>query len=97
MKAYDSLFNALEAKKIVKDVGLLSLSGREKFNPISLDASAGVVTGVRPTTEKIRNVALRLVPTFAAFPQDVKDAVAKYGEGTSEKGVLHMRLRLYCG
>ena len=33
-------------------VALPSISGREKFNPVSLDAADGLVTRIRPTTEK---------------------------------------------
>lgn len=69
---------------------LLSLAGREEFNPISLDASAGLVTGIRPTTEKVWNVDLRLFPTFAALPQDVKNEIPADSHADSHQGVFHL-------
>ena len=81
----------VDAKKQeeAKPVALLSIAGREKFDPISLDTAAGVVARMRQTIKEVWKVDLRLVPTFSALPQEVKDAIAKYGEGTRAKGVLH--------
>jgi hypothetical protein len=82
---------AVDAKKQeeAKPVALLSIAGREKFDPISLDTAAGVVARMRQTIKEVWKVDLRLVPTFSALPQEVKDAIAKYGEDTRAKGVLH--------
>ena len=44
---------------------------------------------MRSAIEKTWNIDLRLVPTFSALPREVKDAVAKYGDDTKAKGVLH--------
>ncbi len=60
-----------------KGVALLSIAGREEFDPISLDTAAGVVARMRPTIKEVWKVDLRLVPTFSALPQEVKDAIAK--------------------
>lgn len=67
---------------------LLSIAGREKFNPISLDTAAGVVASMRKTVKEIWKVDLRLVNTFLALSQVAQDAVAKYGDGSRAKGVL---------
>lgn len=70
-------------------VALLAIAGREKLDPLSLDTAADIVARMRGTIEKTWNGDLRLVPTFSALPQEVKDAVAKYGDDAKAKGVLH--------
>lgn len=72
-----------------KGIALLSIAGREKFDPISLETAAGVVARMRKTIKEVWNVDLRLVPTFSALPHEAKDSIAKYGEGTKAKGVLY--------
>lgn len=71
-------------------VELLLIAGREKLNPISLDAAAGVVAGMRPTTEKIGNVALCLVATFAALPQGEQNDISADNDAYNRQGMYHL-------
>jgi glutamate racemase len=62
---------------------------RMDFHPISFDATAGVVSAIRPTAQKVWNVELRLAPTQSALPQEVQDAEADdYGNDTGVKRVV---------
>jgi hypothetical protein len=59
------------------------------FNPISFDATAGVVSAIRPTAQKVWNVELRLAPTQSALPQEVQDSEDDdYGNDAGIKGVV---------
>ncbi len=71
------------------DPGVLSLSRGKNLGPLSISAAKKVVDRIRPTTQKLWNFDTRLSPTFDALPEDMKDAIAKYGQDTKAKGVVH--------
>ena len=63
---------------------------RMDFQPVSFDATSGVVAAIRPTTQKVWNVDIRLAPTQSALPQEVQNAIAEdYGDDADVKGVVH--------
>lgn len=72
------------------DTAALSLARLENFSPLSIGIAEATVTRIGAVfSKKGWDVDLQLAPTFDALPDEVKAAVAEYGEDTKVKGVVH--------
>lgn len=66
---------------------VLAVSSGENLGPLSIDVANRTVG--RVLVDKGWNVSLNVWPTFDSIPEKTKEAIAKYGEDTKVKGVVH--------
>lgn len=89
-EAFDHFFQTIETKETDQGIALLSLARGENFSPLSIGIAEATVARIGAVfSKKGWNVDLSLAATFDALPDEVKDAVAEYGEDTKVKGVVH--------